>query len=260
MRFSKAGHVLFAATLIALGVYGLGTGHFGAIWSSVPKAMPGRDILTYVCAILALGTGAGLLWRPARPWAAGILTISLLAWMLLFSGRFIWLAPLKIGSWENPAETAVLAAAAWSLFAGYASGPAVATGGMGQRLAHSLYGVALIVFGVAHIGFFAFTASLVPAWLPWHSAWTWFTAVTYIAAGLAVMAGVLARWAAILAAVQIGLFTLLVWGPQVAAGSSDPSVWSETTISWALTAAAWVLAESYGRGFAKPRSAVGESS
>ena len=48
-----------------------------------------------------------------------------------------------------------------------------------------------------------------------------------------------------LSAFEIGMFLLLVWVPIVAAGSKDAFQWSETLVSWALMAGAWVVAESY---------------
>ena len=247
MNVSQA---VFAATLIALGILGLIRGDYTPIWRPAPTGLPPHEFLAYLCAGITLACGVGLQWPRAAAIAGRVLLASLLLWTVFIKLPEVFPAPMALGSWFGVSETFVLVAAAWILYVARATDwdkrhLNFATGIRGLRIATVLYGLALIHFGLAHFVYVDQTTVLVPGWLPSHLFWAYFTGAAYITAGASILIGRWSRLAAILSAVQIAGFTFLVWIPIVAAGSKDEFQWSETILSWALTSAAWVLADSY---------------
>ena len=251
MRITSLGQAVFAVTMIALGVLGFINQSYAAVWQPVPAAVPSHQVLGYLCAFLSLACGIGLLLQRAAPLASPLLLAYLLIWSLLVSLPGIFTAHAAFGSWYSLAEPATMVAAAWVLYATLAPdwdrrSLSFATGATGVRIGRVIFALALIYFGAGHFVFLKPTADDVPAWLPAHVAWAYFTGFAFIAAGLAILVGVCARLAATLAALQIGIFLLLVWIPIVAAPAPKTAFqWSETVISAALTAAACVVADSY---------------
>jgi len=241
---ASPGHVVFAATMVLLGIMGLVKGAFTPIWSGVPKGMPARTVLAYACALVSLGCGIGLVFQRTAAAASRVLLVAFSLWFLFFRLPLIFRAPADSGMWWACGETSAMVAATWVLYVWFCNG-------RGLRFARILYGLALIPFGIAHFTFLDRTVGMVPAWLPGHLFWAYFTGVAFIAAGVAVIIGLFARLAATLATIELGLFTLIVWVP-VMVGTPTASDWSEFVVSWVLTAASWVVADSYRVNAAEP--------
>ena len=250
MRIASLGHAVFAATMIALGILGLIKGDFTPIWSRVPKGVPAREVLAYLCAFISLASGIGLLWQRTAAVAARVLLAYLLLWLLLFRVPDIFLAPTATVTWRACGETAVMVAAAWVLYAWFATDwdrehLGFATGDNGLRIARVLLRPGLDPLRRS----------------PFHlcqrdrrgGAW-----LAAMARGLGVFHRLYLHrggrggahrcrmhgWQPRSRRCRSGLFTLLVWVPS---WRQAPSAfqWSEFVDSWALTAGAWVVADSY---------------
>jgi hypothetical protein len=252
MHIASVGHAVFAVTLIGLGILGLIKGDFGPTWPPLPKGTPAplREALVYVCALVYLGSGIGLLWRRTAAVASRLLLGYLLVWLLLLRmPQVFYLHPTLLAAWGF-GQTAVIVAGAWVLYVWFvgdrdAQRLRFATGENGLRIARVLCGLALIPFGLAHFVFLKETVVLVPGWLGSSAFWAYFTGGAFIAAGLAILSGVWARLAATLLVLQLGAFALLVWLPRVVTGNLSAFQWGEVVTTVVLMAAAWVVADSY---------------
>jgi uncharacterized membrane protein len=133
-------------------------------------------------------------------------------------------------------EVVALLAGAWAL---------CASNVRAMRFAQLVFGFALIPFGLAHFIYLNMTAPLIPAWIPLHTPLSYFTGAAQIAAGLAILVNVLPWLAATLEAVMLSAFTVLVWIPLIFATPHSQNVWSELSLSWAISGAAWVVASTF---------------
>jgi len=225
--------------MIGLGVVGLVFGDFAQVWHSVPAWVPGRRALALASAVLMLACGIGLLSkRTQAPASRALLYFWALA-VVLVEVPVVVKHPLNEVAWQGLAHLTVLLTGAWMLFT---------TVERAVRIARLLFGLALIPIGLAHFVYLELTAPLVPAWLPYHVFWAYFTGAAQLAAAVAVLLGIYARLAAALQAVLLATFTFLVWPPLMLAAPTKAGLWSEFTISWAMTAAAWVVAASITGG------------
>ena len=245
----KLDRVFFALGLIGLGVLSLVYGDFALQWQPVPAWLPARAYLAYLSGAVMVAGGAGLLARRTAVLSSGVLLAYLLLWLLLLQLPNVVKAPLVEANWLGFGEIAVIVAGGWALFAAdrarrESSNLKFATGERGIRIARLLFALALIPVGLSHFVYAPQTIAFVPAWLPFRAGWAYLTGAAHIAAGLGVLFGVVPRLAAMLEAAMIGVFTVLVWVPLVAATPTNQLQWTGLLVSWTIAAAAWVVAGS----------------
>jgi uncharacterized membrane protein len=254
MRTSGFGHLLFAISAAGLAVLSLAYGNFGPLLGPLPASLPFAKTLALVLGLVLLAASAALLF--ARTARAGAITLA--AYGLFWTLSQVpppWHKPGDVGAWYGVCEALSCLVGAWTLYAlvcGQGGAPR-ASGVAGERalrVGRALFGAACVEFGVAHFTFAAYTASMVPAWLPGPWALTYVTGALHVAAGLGLLFGILPRLAATLEGVMMALFGLMVWLPSYFArptpvwAASVQSRWSETLLTFLLAASALLVARS----------------
>jgi len=231
--------VPYALGAFVLGVLGLISGDFAFQWQPVPEHIPLRSVLASVSALAMAGAAlAAVLPRSAREGRL-LLAIFFGVWAVLLHGPHVALQPGSVAEWLGVAESAAMAAGGVALFA-----EALEAETWRRRLTFSsriAFGLCLLVFGLSHFVYLAFTAQMVPAWLPWRTGWAAATGAGHLLAGLAFLSnrGLKAAGPAITG--MMASFVVLLHIPRVIAEPASRMEWTMTAVALTLTGAAFAL-------------------
>jgi len=240
-RRSEFGWRVFGLGIIALSIVGF-------VWGDlVPKWFPERQMLATAVAIFLLVTGLGIEWRRTTVWAAAALAVYCgLFVLVLENGSGILKNYAVYGTYFAVAEPLAIASGALIIYAATADMDAARAARL-TRFAQLAFGACAVFFGGAHFVYMGATAPLIPKWLPpSQEFWGYATGVFHILGGLAIIAGIQARLAAILLTVMYASFIPLVFVPVL---MTKPSAfrWTELATTIVLVGVTWVIADSLKR-------------
>lgn len=246
------GRFLFAAAMIALGIMGFVNGDFALVWQNVPfEHLPERTAIAYVCAIIELATGLGLLFARTVPATCRVLFPYMLIWLVLLEVPVVVQSPLDAGSWGSFGEIGAMTAGVWHLFASHVDTRRphrfpFAVGSAGIRAARWLLIAVLpmlgadVIVGAVNAGMYVMQPWL--QHLPWPACWAMLTGVCSIATCLAMLIGIWPRLAVTLEAAMVALIGLVYWAPDMYTGRTATTAFIITML---VSAGIWVVADSY---------------
>lgn len=250
MRVFGMGHIVFALGIAGLGVLGLATGHFAAVWQPVPAHLPAREVFAYANGVLMLALGVGLLVKRLSGLAACILTLYFLVWSILLRGRIVVAAPRAVTSWSALGENGTLIVGGLMLIAACSaqslrSLPGFLKGGSGERVARIVFAFAVFLMSLINFAYPKANADFPPAWIPHWYGWGYLVGSGYVATGVSILSGICPKVATHAVAVMMSLLTLLCWVSFVVQTPANRTYWTGLLVGFALTGASWLVAESY---------------
>jgi uncharacterized membrane protein len=240
---------MIALGLVAMGVITLVWDDFGLNWQDVPKWVPARGVFAYAAGAVEIVAGLALLLRPTAAAAGLFLTFYTFAWLLLCDVHHVLAKPTVEASWLSIGERTEQFAGVWTLYILLARAQGrfaveLITSDRALLFARTLFGLALIPIGFSHLVYLKVTAGLVPAWLPDREAWAFATGVGHVAAGVALVLGVVPRLAATMEALMLTSFVLLVQVPMLVDKPDGRLPWTMLAAATLIAGAAWSVARS----------------
>ena len=249
-KLIKQGPLLFAIAILSYGAENLACAHYGITVRGVPW-FPVNPFLGYLTGIALIAASLSIVFNVRARLTAILLGILFLLYVLFLEAALVVAKPMNIGIRTVFFEALSMGGAALTLAAILPAGAASRQwDSVLDKLIWSgpyLFAVSLIVFGVDHFLILDFIASLVPAWIPWHLFWAYFTGAAFIAAGIAILIGRMDRLGATWLGIMFMLWFLLLHSPRVvnAFRSHNPNVqneWSSAFIALGMCGGCWIVA------------------
>ena len=246
------GSHVYGLAAIGLGLIGLVWGDLPTVWWPIQTlgTVPHREAVASTVAVLLLLGGAVIQWR--RTARAGLVALTI----LYFIAASLWLPrvvgfPRIFGTWLGFAEQFALVVAgivAYAFLSPHDTVWAVRTSQIGRFL----FGICVVVFGLAHFFALPETSKMVPNWLPpGQKFWAIATGVAFLLAAGAMLSGIRAVLASRLLTAMLITFGALVWAPSLFAHPGVHMVWAGNAINLALVGAAWTVADSISEAATK---------
>ena len=234
------GRILFATAITAFGIQHLIFAITGA--GLGPPWTPVNHILAYFLGALFVASGLCIM-TAIQVQCAGI-AVALAAVIrvaLCYLPKFA-ANPRDPGPWTTAFELLAIAGASLVLLAQFTGSTHKQPGAWFQLAGRILFGGSLVVFGVQHVMYGAFVATLIPAWIPGRLFLAYFVGAAFFAAALAIVSGRLASLAATLLGIMFFSWVLILHAPRVASALHNGNEWTSLFIALAMSGGAFVVA------------------
>ncbi len=226
------GRLLLPLAIIGFGIINVVTGHFPTAFMPVIENKLLQGTLVYGCAMLFVGSGAGMMLNKfERPCALAI-TVFFFIDLCYPQLTTALQQPGNASQWTVTLEILALCSgtAVWSGL------PRV------QRIARYAFAVALAGFAVLHYLYADYIVTLIPAWMPAHYVLNALVLIGFAGTAVCLVINRFTRLANTLLGCMFVIWVLTLHLPRCLASPSKEPEWSSGCIALAMAGIGFVLA------------------
>jgi uncharacterized membrane protein YphA (DoxX/SURF4 family) len=226
-KLLKPGRVIFALGIIGLGFVSFISKDFivgrppATSWAgSIPVNL--KLFLSYLAGLLTVLCGLGIIFNFRGRTASLIIGVLILVFSFLMRHQY------EMTDWLNAYKALALCGGAFVVAASFPAKNSGTSANMYTNLKLEFAGTVflslfLILCGISHLKFYDFVKNFIPAYIPAHSFFTYFTAIALLAGGVGLIVNDISKWAALLSGIMIAGWFLLLHIPRFIANPSDAS-------------------------------------
>jgi uncharacterized membrane protein len=249
LRDLSPGRWVLAIACLALGALTFFYRDFALQWQPIPATVPLHQGIVYLSGAVLLFCAIGLMLAPIEDMARKALILNFA--IFWFLPQLVQLTPSwrSVGPWLGPCEALGALCGAIALRRLRPDGAKAGLQSAISRAVVRVFGVCCVIYGISHLQYADFTASMIPDWLPWHRPLAYLTGSIHILAGCALILDLRPKLAASIEAAMMSSFVALLhmpslWATPAPAWAPSPRI-QLTALFWAmtLTGAAWCIAE-----------------
>jgi uncharacterized membrane protein len=227
-KLLQAGRYCFALALAAFGVQ-----HFIYAKSAAglgPPWIPGSPLRACFMGAALVIASIGIAKNVKTRVAAMLLGVLLFLYFLLLYAPRLAAHLHDPAPWTSGAEILALC------------GVALVLVGKPATVGRYLFAITLTVFGVQHLLYAHFVATLVPSWIPGRLFWAYAVGIAFIATTLSMIFNIKARLAATLLGIMFFTWVFILHLPRVASAPSNGNEWTSAFVALAMCGGAWTIA------------------
>jgi uncharacterized membrane protein len=246
---ARFGRFATGLALVAFGVANFIVGDFVAgrapVW---PAGVPGQHVWAYLTGVVLVGAGVAIVVRRWAVRAALTAAALIFVWAFLRQLHFALQDHQFGGEWTKLGKAltfsgGLVGVAGSFILAKLESSDADIHRAWRMRVVGRLsLGAFLVASGVQHFLFTPFVATLVPAWIPNPTFWTYFAAVALIAGGIGLTLAATSRLAATLVGLMVFTWFVVLHIPRAVA-MHNQNEWTAVIEALAVSGIALALVQ-----------------
>jgi len=248
-KLRMPGRILFAIPILVFGIQYFTYGRFQGGLPPVPPWAPGGAVLAYLTGAMLIAAGISLAINIQSRLSATLLGIFFFLCVAVLHTMRLSSVIHNGNDRTRAIEALALGAAAWILAGILPAGVRLSEGwkkmtGYLAKAGLYLFAISLVIFGAQHFMYAQFIATLIPAWIPGHLFWVYFTGIAFIATALAIVAGILAGLGATLLGVMFLLWVIVLHAPRVFAAPRNGDELTSLFVAMAMCGSCFIVAAS----------------